>query len=193
MNIVIRPFVILLLSTFVVFSLAFNVTEDLVFAEVETGIDVGQKASPFKLLTVDGKEIELGSFAKDKVTLLVFGATWCPSCRHEIPILKEYYSELKDGGLNVLAIDIKESVKKVKSLIEKMQINYPVVLDSSADVARLYKVVGIPLNIILDKNGVIVYKENKPPSKEFLKGYCKLYLFKWCLLVDIKRRDGICL
>ena len=96
MNIVIRPFVILLLSTFAVFSLTFNDTEDLVFAEIETGIDVGQKASPFKLLTVDGKEIELGSFAKDKVTLLVFGATWCPSCRHEIPILKEYYSELKD-------------------------------------------------------------------------------------------------
>ncbi len=169
MNIVIRPFVILLLSTFAVFSLTFSVTEDLVFAEVETGIDVGQKASPFKLLTVDGKEIELGSFAKDKVTLLVFGATWCPACRHEIPILKGYYSELKDDGLNVLGIDIQESVKKVKSLIDKMQINYPVVLDSSADVARLYKVVGIPLNIILDKNGVIVYKENKPPSKEFLK------------------------
>ena len=170
MNIVIRLFVILLLSIFIVFSLTFSVTEDLVFAEVETGIDVGQKASPFKLLTVEGKEIELGIFAKDRVTLLVFGATWCPACRHEIPILKEYYSELKDDGLNVLGIDIKESVKKVKSLIEKMQINYPVVLDSNAKVASLYKVVGIPLNIILDKNGVIVYKENKPPSKEFLKG-----------------------
>lgn len=169
MNIVIRPFVILLLSTFVVFFLTFNITENLVFAEVETGVDVGQKASPFKLLTVDGKEIELGSFAKDRVTLLVFGATWCPACRHEIPILKEYYSELKDDGLNVLGIDIRESVKKVKSLIEKMQINYPVVLDSDAKVASLYKVVGIPLNIILDKNGVIVYKENRPPSKEFLK------------------------
>jgi len=170
MNIIIRPFVILLLSTFVAFSLAFNVTEDLVFAEVETGIDVGQKASLFKLLTVDGKEIELGSFAKDKVTLLVFGATWCPSCRHEIPILKEYYSELKDDGLNVLGIDIKESVKKVKSLVDKMQINYPVALDSDEKVRSLYNVRGIPLNIILDKNGVIVYKENKLPSKEFLKG-----------------------
>lgn len=169
MNIVIRPFVILLLSTFAVFSLTFSVTEDLVFAEVETGIDVGQKASPFKLSTVDGEEIELGSFAKDKVTLLVFGATWCPACRHEIPILKEYYSELNGDGLNVLGIDIQESVKKVKSLVDKMQINYPVALDSDAKVARLYKVVGIPLNIILDKNGVIVYKENKPPSKEFLK------------------------
>jgi len=170
MNIVIRPFVILLLSTFVVFSLAFNVTEDLVFAEVETGIDVGQKASPFRLLTVDGKEIELGSFAKDKVTLLVFGATWCPTCIHEIPILKEYYSELKDDGLNVLGIDIKENVKKVKSLVDKMQINYPVALDSDGKVRSLYDVRGIPLNIILDKNGVIVYKENKPPSKEILKG-----------------------
>lgn len=170
MNIVIRQFVILFLSTFVVFSITFNVTENLLFAEVKTGIDVGQKAPPFKLLTVDGKEIELGSFAKDRVTLLVFGATWCPACRHEIPILKEYYSELKDDGLNVLGIDIQESVKKVKSLIEKMQINYPVVLDSSADIARLYKVVGIPLNIILDKNGVIVYKKNRLPSKEFLKG-----------------------
>ena len=140
------------------------------YKKLSVGIDVGQKAFPFKLLTVKGKEIELGSFAKDKVTLLMFSTTWCPSCRHEIPILKEYYSELKDDGLNVLGIDIKESVKKVKSLVDKMQINYPVALDSDEKVRKLYKVVGIPLNIILDKNGVIVYKENKPPSKEFLKG-----------------------
>lgn len=169
MNTVVRIVLILSLSAFVMFSGTFSVNYNIVFAEVETGVDVGQKASPFKLLTIDGKEIELESFAKDKVTLLVFGATWCPSCRHEIPILKEYYNELKDDGLNVLGIDIEESETKVKSFIEKMQINYPVVLDSGADITTLYKVVGIPLNIILDKNGVIVYKENKPPDKEVLK------------------------
>ena len=168
-NIVVKTIKISLLSTFVMFFLVFCTTEDVLFAEIETGIDVGKKASTFKLLTVDGKEIELESFAKDKVTLLVFGATWCPACRHEIPILKEYYNELKDDGLNVLGIDIQESAKKVESFIEKMQINYPVVLDSSADIASLYKVVGIPLNIILDKNGVIVYKENGLPGKEFLE------------------------
>ena len=64
---------------------AFNA--NIVFAGIETGVDVGQKAAPFKLLMVDGKELELESFAKDKVALLVFGATWCPSCRHEAPIL----------------------------------------------------------------------------------------------------------
>jgi peroxiredoxin len=83
--------------------------------------------------------------------------------------LKEFYTEFKDQGLNVLGIDIQESAKKVKSLVDKKKINYPVVLDSKADVARLYKVIGLPLNIVLDKNGVIVYKENRLPDKELLK------------------------
>jgi len=169
MNMVMRLFTISLLSLLGMSVLPFSALEDNVFAEVETGVDVGKKAPSFKLLTLDGKEIELNSFAKDKVTLLVFGATWCPSCRHEIPLLKEYYSELKDDGLNVLSIDIQESEKKVKSLVDKKKINYPVALDSKADVARLYKVIGIPLNIVLDKNGVIVYKDNRPPDKELLK------------------------
>ncbi len=169
MNLVARLFAISLLSLLGMLVLPFSASEDKVFAEVETGIDVGEKAVPFKLLTLDGKEVELESFAEDKVTLLVFGATWCPSCRHEIPLLKEFYTEFKDKGLNVLSVYIQESAKKVKSLADKKKINYPVVLDSNADVARLYKVLGLPLNIVLDKNGVIVYKENSPPDKELLK------------------------
>jgi peroxiredoxin len=169
MDKVMRLFVILLFSVLGLCFVSFSASEDKVFAEVGTGVDIGNRAASFSLLTLDGKEIELESFAKDKVTLLVFGTTWCPSCRHEIPLLKEYYSEFKDEGLNVLGIDIQESVKKVKSLADKNKINYPVVLDSKAVAARLYKVVGIPLNIVLDRDGIIVYKANKPPEKEFLK------------------------
>ncbi len=169
MDKVMRLFVILLFSVLGLCFVSFSASEDKVFAEVGTGVDIGNRAASFRLLTLDGKEIELESFAKDKVTLLVFGTTWCPSCRHEIPLLKEYYSEFKDEGLNVLGIDIQESVKKVKSLADKNKINYPVVLDSKAVAARLYKVVGIPLNIVLDRDGIIVYKANKPPEKEFLK------------------------
>jgi len=165
-NSVMRIFLVFLLSALVMFVSASST--NIVFAGVETGVDVGQKASLFKLLAIDGKEIALESFAKDKVTLLVFGATWCPSCRHEIPILKEYYNDLKDDGLKILSIDIQESKKKVNSFVKKNRINYPVALDSNAEAARLYNVVGIPLNIILDNNGVIQYKETRPPSKEIL-------------------------
>ena len=167
MNTAMRIFSVFLLSAFVMCVSASGT--NIVFAEVETGVDMGQKAAPFKLLSVEGKEIALESFAKDKVTLLVFGTTWCPSCRHEVPILKEYYDDLKDDGLKVMGIDVQESKKKVSSFIGKNRINYPVALDSNAEVARLYQVVGIPLNIILDKNGVIRYKDNRPPNREILK------------------------
>jgi peroxiredoxin len=149
------------------FTLSFN--GNVVIAETNTGVEIGQKAATFELLTIDDKKLELESFRKDKVVLLVFGATWCPACRHEMPILKEYYNEFKGDGLEVLSIDIQESEKKVGSFVEKNEINYPVVLDSMAEVAMLYKVRGIPLNIILDKDGIIKYRDNAPPSKEILE------------------------
>ena len=75
---IMKLFAISLLSILGMFVLPFSASEGKVFAEVETGIDIGKKAASFTLLTLDGKEVELDSFAKDKVTLLVFGATWCP-------------------------------------------------------------------------------------------------------------------
>ncbi len=164
----VRMFLILSLSAFVMLLFTLGVN-NVVSAETNTGIDVGQKATTFKLSTVEGNELELESFRKDKVILMVFGATWCPACRHEIPLLKEYYNEFKDDGLEVLNIDIQESKKKVGSFVEKNKINYPVVLDSMAKVATLYKVRGIPLNIIIDKDGIIKYRENIPPGKEIIE------------------------
>jgi len=161
-------FLILSLSTFVMFLVTLSANRNVVFAETSTGVDIGQKASAFELLTIDDKKLELESFRKDKVVLMVFSATWCPACRHEIPLLKEYYGEFKDNGLEVLNIDIQESKKKVGSFVEKNEIDYPVALDSIAKVAMLYKVRGIPLNIILDKDGIIKYRDNRPPSKEIL-------------------------
>jgi peroxiredoxin len=166
MNIVKKSLIVLLLSAFVMLPLSLSAHE--VFAKVATGIEVGEKAFSFKLSTLDNKELELESFTKDKVTLLVFSTTWCPSCRGEIPILNEYYNELKDKGLNVLSIDVQESKQKVSSFAEKYRINYPVALDTNANVARRYNVEGIPLNIIIDKSGVIRYKAHKPPGKQLL-------------------------
>lgn len=169
MKAALRMFKILSLSTFIMLLFTFSFNGVTLFADTNTGIETGQKAPSFTLSTVDGKELDLESFGRDKSLLLVFGATWCPHCRHEVPLLKEYYNEFKDKGLEVLGIDIQESKKKVGSFVKKNQINYPVVLDTNAEVARLYKVVGIPLNIILDKNGIIKYRDNRPPSKEILE------------------------
>ena len=53
MRAIVRAGLGLSLSVFVTFFLTFSTNENIVFAEVEAGVNVGQKASPFKLLTID--------------------------------------------------------------------------------------------------------------------------------------------
>ena len=62
MNMVKRIFLVFSLSACVIFGSAFST--NVVFAGVETGVDIGQKAAPFNLFTIEGKKLELGSFAK---------------------------------------------------------------------------------------------------------------------------------
>ncbi len=118
MKTALRMFKILSLSTFIMLLFTFSFNGVTLFADTNTGIETGQKAPAFTLSTVDGKELDLESFGRDKSLLLVFGATWCPHCRHEVPLLKEYYNEFKDKGLEVLGIDIQESKKKVGSFVK---------------------------------------------------------------------------
>ena len=49
---------------------------------------IEQEASPFTLKDLKGEEIKLSDY-KGKFVLLVFGTTWCPYCRIEIPNLKK--------------------------------------------------------------------------------------------------------
>ncbi len=171
MKIVNKKLIVLQMCVLVMFVFSCGGKGNKSFDETETGINVGQKAPSFKLSAVNGEDIELESFRKDKIVLLVFGATWCPGCRHEVPHLNEYYSEFKDKGLEVLNIDIGESKKKVSSFVKKNDINYHVALDPDGDVAGLYNVTGIPLNIILDKEGIIRYRVYVVPEKNDLKKY----------------------
>lgn len=171
MKIANKMLIVLQMCAFIMFIFFYGVKENKSFAETETGINVGQKAPAFKLSTINGKDLDLESFRKDKTVLLVFGATWCRYCRLEAPYLNEYYSELKDKNLEVLNIDIGESEKKVSSYVKENEIKYHVVLDSDGQVSDSYRVTGIPLNIILDKEGIIRYRENVLPDKNDLKKY----------------------
>ena len=162
-------FAALLISTIVTFLPAYDVHKGTLYAEAGVGIYVGQKAPTFKLLDLKGKSMDLETFRKGKTVLLSFGATWCPHCVHEVPSLNKYYSELKADGLEVVGVNIQEKEKKVQSFARKKKINYHVVLDPEADVANVYQVSGIPLNIVINKKGVIKFRDYALPTKEELK------------------------
>jgi thiol-disulfide isomerase/thioredoxin len=114
-----------------------------------------QKAPNFSLKTMDGKVIELSKL-KGKPVIVNFWATWCPPCRAEIPDFIKVYDSYKSKGLVIVGIALdNEGWDVVKPFVDRIKINYPVVLGNS-DITQLYGGIdGIPTTFFIDKKGYI--------------------------------------
>ena len=116
---------------------------------------LGSEAPNFVLPNLQGEKIELAQVVKEKPVLLVFWATWCPTCLEEIPTLNEWTKKIPQ--LQILGINVQESLEQIKPFASKRGMNYAVLLDREADVAEQYGLIGIPAAIMVAKGGRIIY------------------------------------
>jgi len=118
-----------------------------------------RKGPNFKTENLDGESFELNSEVGEGPILLSFWATWCKPCLDELNEYKKIYKEYKDKGFKMFAIstDDERTVAKVKPLVKSKAFEFPVLLDTNLDVARLYYAQSVPYSVILDKKGMIIY------------------------------------
>jgi thiol-disulfide isomerase/thioredoxin len=111
-------------------------------------------APDFTLQTLDGQDITLSQL-KGKVVLLDFWATWCGPCRESIPHLIQLYKDYHGNGFELVGMDLdRGDVETVRRFVQSLNIPYPILVTPD-DVARSYKVSGIPATILIDKEGRI--------------------------------------
>lgn len=118
-------------------------------------IAVDAAAPDFRLKDLRGQEVSLGDL-RGRPVLLVFGTTWCPFCREEIPRIKEIYRDGKEKKLEVLNIYINENDGKVADFAAKYELPYRVLLDKDGRVAERYQVLGVPTLVLLDRQGKVL-------------------------------------
>jgi peroxiredoxin len=132
-------------------------------------VNVGDECPDFKLQMIDGTSISKKDL-KGKIAVLQFTASWCSVCRKEMPHLeKEVWLKFKDKEFVLIGIDRDEPLDVVKKFIEEMKVTYPIALDPGADIFALFSTreAGITRNIVLDKNGKIVFLTRLFEEKEF--------------------------
>ena len=124
------------------------------FAAVQPGAD--RHAAPqFALPEAGGKQAKLSDY-RGKAVLLNFWATWCGPCKLEIPWFMDFQKKYQNQGLAVLGVSMDEDGWKVVTpYVQKIGMNYPVLLGNEA-VAKLYGGVdGLPTTFLIDRNGKI--------------------------------------
>ncbi|MCX5656909.1 MAG: TlpA disulfide reductase family protein [Candidatus Omnitrophica bacterium] len=115
-----------------------------------------KKTIDFTLSDLKGNEISLSGM-KGKVVLLTFWSTRCRLCQKEVALLKKIHGIYDGKRVEILAVDVGESDFVVKRFKSDEGIAYRILLDREAFVARIYGVMGVPTDIIVDREGVVRY------------------------------------
>jgi thiol-disulfide isomerase/thioredoxin len=93
-----------------------------------TGMNASPYAPQFSLVSLfSGKQLRLSDY-RGKVVLLDFWATWCDSCRKEIPDFVRFQDKYRDQGFQVIGVSADKSTEKVRDFYQRLVMNYPVAM-----------------------------------------------------------------
>lgn len=131
---------------------------------------VGDVVPDFDIPTLDGKRFAINK-AHGTPTLLFFMAYWCGTCVPEARALAQIHREYGDS-LTIVAVDVDPSSSpKALSQFKEASGNgeYIWAFDEGQRLARALGIRSLDTTLIIDGNGVVVYRDEFPTPYATLK------------------------
>ncbi len=119
----------------------------------------GTPAPRFELHDARGELHRLAD-SLGRVTLVNFWATWCPPCVHEIPSMNRLAGAYDQDDFAIVSINFKESAEHILQFMQRVEVDFPVLVDADGAVSAQWGVFAFPSSFILDHEGRVRYSVN---------------------------------
>lgn len=126
---------------------------------------VGKPAPSFTLPQLHDQEKKFSpADMAGQVWLLNVWASWCSGCREEHPVLVRM---AKTGEVPIYGMDYKDQREEALAWLRRHGNPYPLTaVDEAGRIGIDYGVYGVPETYVIDKQGIIRYKQIGPLDEE---------------------------
>ena len=100
------------------------------------------------------KRIDWASL-KGRVVIVEFWATWCPPCIQNIPHINTLVKEFSNEPVTFISVTY-ENMEMVEKFLKTHTINTIIGLDNDFAMFESFKAWGIPMTVIVNKQGIVV-------------------------------------
>jgi len=103
------------------------------------------------------------ALAGKTIVCFYFSAHWCPPCRQFTPILKDFYEEVSEEGVEVVFVSSDRSEEEMKSYLKEHG-NWSAVEHNSNLASTLktkFGISGIPALIVCRNDGTVITKSGR--------------------------------
>jgi len=128
----------------------------------------------FTMPDMNGMNVRLADF-RGRPIILNFWATWCGSCRAEIPALTAIADEYKAQRLAVLGVSVDDAPADLRRFAAEYNMNYPVLVGYGQDkMQQTYDaVMFVPITWLIRPDGTVFLKHQGAATPEWLRTQAK--------------------
>jgi len=109
--------------------------------------------------TINSKTLQALELKKDKLYIIDFFASWCGSCKKELPLIAKVNTQIDHTKVEIVGVDVDSKLAKALAFQKKMKaigaMNFRIVNDTDNSIIRDFRAIGMP-SLYYVKNGKVL-------------------------------------
>lgn len=93
------------------------------------------------------------SLVEEKVYVINFFASWCKSCKHELPLVNKISNDVAIIGIN---IDRKRS--DGEAFVKNLALDFPIIYDNESKIVKAFDPIGVPAIYFMKGHRIVAQK-----------------------------------